>query len=163
MATSSCSYTDLSCAAHICTYSLSFNPTFTNIGVTCQSGCQYQTYFYIELWPETCVTTTKSREHALDYHRHCRRLLHDVPCQDHNFFYGNHWISCNFKSIYLFAASLFRAFGVVYFVINFWFELSGSMSFRVCFLGTEFMRMYITSPFSSNSIDIPSLVVSIHG
>ena len=54
----------------------------------------------------------------------------------------------------------FEPLVAIYFLINFWFELSGSMSFRVCFFGTEFMCTYsITSPLSSSSIDIPSLVV----
>ena len=39
---------------------------------------------------ETCGPTPKKREHGLDYHRNRRRLLHDVPCHDHIFFYDNY-------------------------------------------------------------------------
>ena len=43
------------------------------------------------------------------------------------FFRDNYWIPCNFKSIYffvVFATSFFRDLRAVYFVTNFWFELS---------------------------------------
>ena len=69
--------------------------------------------------------------------------------------------SLNFYFILFFATSLFRALGVVYFVINFWFKLSGSIClFGFVSLGLNSCdRIVSHPPLSSSCIDIPSLVV----